>query len=489
MLYLPRSIRTRTLDVGGFSTLQGKEPLEPLEPPRCGLVHCLFRNTNSRVSHWHLISDSKMDGSQQRGRSPSGGRHAHDISNSASPHRYGIQNASVDPPFSQAPSNFPQTNDFGQYQAQQAASGPVYDISTPWLTQSQQFDPNHSGFLQNQTFPTGDQDQYSSNHQSPISPFGQQQTAQRQQDFFTPSNSGNLGDDFTLFQNTSSNSTEAFDPAFLMDSSLQNSQPQSQSVNPADLLNTGSPHQHQNPHTPPSLLPPDDMHSPGQPSPSSLNAQQAYHSPHHSRHTSLDPASAAFPQSQSTADWSGVNFQTHRRVPSDNSDVSSAAPSPYLGTAENFEAGEHQPSPSLGAEKDTGIDASALGIGQFTLSDSQLQQQRISPGHSPHISPQVSPNQEPGEIQVNPFLMTADMNSQQFTNFPETNFYAAHQQESFPTISRDSLSRVVPPEINIEFALPSRQSSFGPPKPGGEDGALFPPDRGRLPSFRHQRLY
>jgi hypothetical protein len=421
-----------------------------------------------------------MDGSQQRGRSPSGGQHTHHISNSASPHRYGIQNTSVDPSFSQTSSTSQQSNDFGQHQS---PGGPDYDISTPWLAQSQQFDPNHSGFLQNPTFSTAEQDHYSSNHQSPRSPFNQQQTVQ-QQDFFNPSNSGNLGDDFTLFQTPSSNSADAFDPAFLMDPSLQTSQPQSQSVNPADLLNTSSPHQNQNPHTPPSLLQPEDIQSPGQPSPTSLNLQQPHHSPHHSRHTSLDPFSAAFPPGQSTADWSGVNFQTHRRVPSDHSDVSSAAPSPYLGTAESFDTGEHHPSPSLGAEKDTGIDASALGIGRFTLSDTQLQQHRMSPGHIPHVSPQVSPNQEPGDIQVNPFLMTADMNSQQFTNFPETNFYAAHQQESFPTINHDGLTdsnpqnQMAPPEINIEFALPSRQSSFGPPKPDEDDGALFPPHRG-----------
>lgn len=54
--------------------------------------------------------------------------------------------------------------------------------------------------------------------------------------------------------------------------------------------------------------------------------------------------------------------------------------------------------------------------------------------------------------------------------------------EPFPSLNQgipefgqaDAMS---PPEINIDFAPPSRQASFEPPKPEHQADALSPPDR------------
>lgn len=60
--------------------------------------------------------------------------------------------------------------------------------------------------------------------------------------------------------------------------------------------------------------------------------------------------------------------------------------------------------------------------------------------------------------------------------------YQNQGQEPFPTINQggpefgqaDTMS---PPEINIDFAPPARQTSFEPDKPGNSADALSPPDR------------
>ena len=64
---------------------------------------------------------------------------------------------------------------------------------------------------------------------------------------------------------------------------------------------------------------------------------------------------------------------------------------------------------------------------------------------------------------------------------PDMNGYPG-QAEPFPSLNQpvpefgqaDAMS---PPEINIDFAPPSRQASFEPPKPEHQVDALSPPDR------------
>ena len=156
---------------------------------------------------------------------------------------------------------------------------------------------------------------------------------------------------------------------------------------PSNLMNQMSTQAQTSP-TPPHLLSPSmqRQHSSGGSPHNSPGLQQTgFQPPHnHSRHTSLDPSSAAYPQN-----WNGMQFQ-HRRVPSDaHSDVSSSAhPSPYLGNVENFEG-----SPLLNPQQDPSMYQEVMGIGQFSLNDQQAANPYISPAHSPHVSPRLMPQQ------------------------------------------------------------------------------------------------
>ena len=61
--------------------------------------------------------------------------------------------------------------------------------------------------------------------------------------------------------------------------------------------------------------------------------------------------------------------------------------------------------------------------------------------------------------------------------------YQEQGHEPFPTINQSHIPEfgaadtMSPPEINIDFAPPSRQASFEPAKPGHQADALSPPDR------------
>ena len=162
-------------------------------------------------------------------------------------------------------------------------------------------------------------------------------------------------------------------------------------------------------------------------------------------------------------------FRGHRRTPSETySDVSSAHASPYLGNLDSFDP---DPSPLLNPQQDGPLFQEVMSFGQFNLNDNS----HISPGPSPHISPRLNPQQQalpqfqPGNFGLNNQFGDQGMN-----------IYQGH--EPFPSINQSGpefgqADTMSPPEINIDFAPPSRQASFEPPKPANSADALSPPER------------
>ncbi|KAF3007874.1 hypothetical protein E8E13_010916 [Curvularia kusanoi] len=280
----------------------------------------------------------------------------------------------------------------------------------------------------------------------------------------------------------------SLDPHLLENSQHQQQQQQQQqqnlSVNPNDLMAqmaTSQPHAP----TPPHLLP-NTMSNQRSPSPhaSPHQNQGAFSPPSHSRHPSLGHAATLDPSAaygQGT-EWANMaNFRGHRRTPSESaySDISSAHASPFLVTHDSFE--DTQPSPHLSAQADPQLFQGPISqFDQFTLNDGT----HISPGHSPAISPRLIPQQQslpafmPGS-----FGLESNMHNQ-FAQQQGMGAYQNQGTEAFPSLNEfgqaDTMS---PPEINIDFAPPSRQASFEPPKPGSTADALTdtlsPPDRSR----------
>lgn len=282
--------------------------------------------------------------------------------------------------------------------------------------------------------------------------------------------------DYSHHQHLTGKPGQSFDGGFLIDSDLPGGmQPQHQSINPADIMSNMSSPQNLNP-TPPNLLPPEST-SPrgGSPAPH----QGPIYSPNHSRHTSLDPSSAIFPHGQLPPDWSNMQFQGHRRAPSEHSDVSSSVtPSPFLAQ-DGFDAFDQNPSPMLAAQQDQ-LYQDALGIERFTLSDPQ---QRISPGHSPFVSPRMSPQPGLGLPQENNFMLSPDLRS--FGGGPGPEIYTG-QPDDFSQFgvrhgSGDlgQAAQMAPPEINVEYAPNTRQTGFEPSRPETDLDALSPPESGQ----------
>lgn len=122
---------------------------------------------------------------------------------------------------------------------------------------------------------------------------------------------------------------QSFGNNYMLDPQLDVDQQPQGHINPQDIMSDMSSPQNMVP-TPPNLMP-----CLGTPPPTSPVTSQGHQwSPNHSRNASasLDPSSAAFANGQAPTEWAGMQFQTHRRAPSDaHSDVSSsAAPSPFL---------------------------------------------------------------------------------------------------------------------------------------------------------------
>jgi hypothetical protein len=329
---------------------------------------------------------------------------------------------------------------------------------------------SESNYIQSQDF----NQQFKQEEQS--SPFIPQQQGSFTQELLDPNLSTNFNQgDFPLFS-TPSNQNDQYDPSFFMNELP--AQSSNQALNPPQL-DMNSPQNHTP--TPPSLLQPDSRSPSSAHNSPSFNQGQFQSSPNHSRNASLGPESAAFPQGQNQVEWSMVppQFTGHRRTPSEYSDVSasSAAHSPNLGHHDAFESIEHHHSP-MQHPQDSSLYNEVLGIGSFTLSDSQIQhaaspRRGLSPAHSPAISPRLGPQQLPNMQQQNTFMLNVN------NGFgPSQNIYGASNQESFSQMDMGQAQQMVPPEINVEFAPSSRQNSFEPPKPSFDQDALTPPDRG-----------
>lgn len=294
----------------------------------------------------------------------------------------------------------------------------------------------------------------------------------------------NTPDFNNFFAGNDLSQNQALNPSYLgstLDPQLLDAQPQqNQAINPSDLMSQMATTQAQSP-TPPHLLP--TMNNQRSPSPhASPNMNQGAfpsHSPSHSRNASLDP-NAAYGQPQS-AEWGNMaNFRGHRRAPSETySDVSSAHASPYLVQQDSFE--DNQPSPLLNPQADPQLfHDPVMQFGHFTLSENSS---HISPGHSPHLSPRLMPSQQSlPQFQPDSFGIEQPVMHNQYA--PPGMGYPNQGPEPFPSLNQgipefvqgqaDAMS---PPEINIDFAPPSRQASFEPPKPEHQIDALSPPDR------------
>jgi hypothetical protein len=246
--------------------------------------------------------------------------------------------------------------------------------------------------------------------------------------------------------------------------------------------------------TPPHLLAPNTLNrhsSSPHGSPAMQNAQYRSPSPAHSRHTSLDPSSAAFPQGQGQmGEWGGAaQFQGHRRTLSDaHSDISSAHQSPYMQAADDF----NQPlshSPHLHGQ-DPVMFQDVMGIGGVSLSEASPSY--ITPSHSPHISPSISPNHQAGNSfpTMDNFNLIGPMGNQ-INQYDPSGMQGVSLQG--PTIDYSNMSNtslgpddpnrsdaMSPPEISIQFAPPSRQASFEPQNqkaPADSSGALNLPEK------------
>ncbi|KAF2269246.1 hypothetical protein CC78DRAFT_540282 [Lojkania enalia] len=407
---------------------------------------------------------------QQRGRSPSAGQRApirH--SPSPSPHapfRNPAPGLGLDQSLSS--SNDPYAASFT---TQVTSGGQLFDSSSSFLTTTRS-----PPFAQQATAADATFLQTSQNlaRQSSSPRFGPQgnHLGPDNLDISNPSSA-----DFdSFFQDTDGAQGQVIDPSFLsstLDPQLLDSQPHNQSVNPSELMNQMATTQAHSP-TPPHLLQPGMNRQTPSPHASPSMAQGAFPSPSHSRHASLDP-SAAYGQQQG-GEWAGMAFRGHRRAPSDTySDVSSAQASPYLGNHDSFD--HDNPSPLLNAQQDPSLFQEVMQFGQFDLNDNA----HVSPAHSPHISPQLMPQQQQQLPQFSP--NNFGLNNQ----FAEQGMgiYQGQGQEPFPSINQGhgpdsgAADTMSPPEINIDFAPPSRQASFEPAKTGNQADALSPPDRSR----------
>lgn len=343
-------------------------------------------------------------------------------------------------------------------------------------TPASQTDQNYANSLQiSQSYDTGLVPQFNESHGLSI----QQQSQQLQQqphiddNFSSLLNSSTTDYDFSsVYQNhsPSSNTAPEYDSSLLLDPQVH------QQSHPTQLPSS-------HPSTSPQISPLEQQQrsSPGAMSPQ--GSTTAYYTPQHSRHASLDPASAAFLTSNAHPDWQAVMgnnaaFQGHRRAPSEVSEISSAAPSPYLSQHESFDGVDNDPSPLLAPQNDPSLYDNALGIENFTLSEQQ--HQGFSPAHSPYISPRLMPQQGQEMMPNVPYLSRPAPNTQYPT--PPNDMYANGQeammnvpQGPHPSGDIGQASQMAPPSINVEFAPPSRIPSFGPAKPANDLDSLSPP--------------
>jgi hypothetical protein len=379
----------------------------------------------------------------------------------------------MDPSMSPFPS-FDNTNPDGSINGQDAYGFPAPYLSgapqtQAFAPQSEPFPPaiNTNNMAMSQSFEASLVTQLDHGSQ------GLRQHQQLNESYMLNTHPGEL--DFG-YQNHSPNSTSAseYDSSLMMDPQMhQRPQPIHQAVNPADLVSPIS-----NSSVSPLPSSQDQQQSPGPMSPPG-STPGTYYTPQHSRHTSLDPATAAYLSAQPHQDWQNVMnssaaFQGHRRAPSEVSEVSSANHSPFLSQRE-YDSIENNASPSLAPQNDPALYDNALGIESFTLSEQQQQQQQgYSPLHSPYISPRLIP-QQGGEMVPNASYLSPTMTSQ----FPSADMYGMPQDDMMNALNSGGpdigqASQMAPPSINVEFAPPSRVPSF-PSKPAADLDSLSPP--------------
>ena len=424
-----------------------------------------------------------METQQHRGRSSSASRQPNpSIRHSPSPHSR--HNQSLPSGLPTTSTNFT-SQPFDSNISSTAGTGLQYGLSSTYMNGSALQPQFQQHVLPSNDF--GDQRFGQSYQQNGLDPgFGQESShingpQEGQQYQSDPLGLGNLPD-FRQQQGFDVKQEQSYETNFMLDPQLD--PPQQNHINPADIMSNMSSPQNMN-QTPPTLMPP-DAHSSGPASPSTNPGQQW--SPHHSRHASLDP-SAAFTNGHHSAEWSGMltgsQFQTHRRAPSEHSDVSSSvAPSPYLAQQDSFETFEQNRSPMLNAQQDDALYPGGLGIESFTLSEPQ--QQRHSPAHSPFVSPRMSPQPGLGLAQDNNFVPLTQANNS-FNGGPGSELFTTNQAENFPPFQPEErlgpsdmgqAAQMVPPEINVEYAPATRQQPFEPSPYEQSVDALSPPERG-----------
>jgi transcription factor CRZ1 len=261
--------------------------------------------------------------------------------------------------------------------------------------------------------------------------------------------------DFSLFPPSASQGEQFDQPLF--------DQP---TINASEMNAMSSPQINHSP-TPPHLLNPEPQGSPA------FHQTTFSSSPgRHSRHTSLGPDAALLPNQMN--EWSQPQFQTHRRSPSEYSDVSSVAPSPALVSHDTFDpVGGHSP---MQRASDPSVYQDLAGMGNFSLSDAQASPglPRRSPSHSPAISPRILPSQLP-EINQPPAFGLAPP---QQAGYPSPGYPAVTAGEAFPTLhpSTPEMSTMAPPQISIDYAPNAiRPGGFEVGK-GMDADSLTPPD-------------
>lgn len=290
------------------------------------------------------------------------------------------------------------------------------------------------------------------NNNDDLSSFAQQQQGVLNSQQALPTDFQNA--DFTIFPPTTGEQFGA--PLFAGDPGLQ-------SLGSPDN-NMASAQSHHSP-TPPHLLqpePPSAHHSP------SFSQQQFIPSGRHSRNASLGPEAALLPGQE----WSNNQFRTHRRSPSEYSDVSSlGGHSPNLGINDSFDHGDPSHSP-MQRPQDPSIIQELHGIGSFTISD-----RGRSPSHSPAISPRIPPQLMPDMSQ--PSFTLA---SNGYIGAPPPT-YGLQAPEAFPTLPQTSeppqpMPQLAAPTINIDYAPPPVRSNFEG-RSALDTDALTPPERGK----------
>ncbi|BDD60616.1 DNA-binding transcription factor [Monascus purpureus] len=291
----------------------------------------------------------------------------------------------------------------------------------------------------------------------------------------------------THHNNHMNNTTGEFGSPILLDTHTQiHQQPQTanQSINPVDLVGQmASPHtttaSHLSQDQQPTSHPLQQQHSSPGPLSPPTSTHSTYYTPQHSRHSSLDPTTVAYLSGQS--DWQSVlhnsAFQHHQKAPSEISDLSSAAHSPYMSQHESFDASETNASPLLPPQNDPGVYDNVLGIETFTLSE----QQAFSTSPSPYLSPQLVPQQGADLGPTIPFLSTQPQPNPEYPT-PPTDMYDNSGTGGMMDMTQASsglgdigqASQMAPPSINVELAPPSRVPTFGP-KPAANMDSLSPP--------------